>query len=95
MADEIRDEIISWNINFPIDRIWRKKYNIAFNSHCHREVSFLDQLFDIEEDNLFEEFFQKDEYVPNTGDWLKRKESSIEDSIESLRNEFKDLGNVG
>lgn len=92
MASSIRDDIIRWNINFPIDRIWRKKYNLAFNSSGHREVSFLDQLFDIEEDKLFEELASEEPYTPNVGDWLKTdKPKTQEDEISSLREEFKDL----
>lgn len=95
MDNGVRDKIIEWNINFPIDRTWRKKYNIAFNSLCHREISFLDQVFDLEEDKLFYELEHPEEYVPNIGDWLKvKEESSIEESIESMRNEFKDLIDV-
>lgn len=88
---EIRDYVISWNIRFPVDRWWRKKYNIAYNSLGHRESNFLDQLIEWEEDKLFSEF-EREEYEPNTGNWLKLKEpETIEDSIESLKNEFKDL----
>lgn len=96
MTKSIRDNIIKWNIDFPVDRIWRKKHNLAFNSSGHREVSFLDMLFDIEEDKLFEELATKEEYVPNIGDWLKPQEQKSEkDSIESLREEFKDLPDDG
>lgn len=92
--ESIKSSIIEWNNRFPIDRWWRKKYNIAFNSSTHRESSFLDQLLDYEEDKLFEEFFNKEKYVPNSGDWIKKPDLTkvnISDSIQSLRDEFKDI----
>ena len=92
--DEVRDFLINWNVKFPYDRSWRKKYNIPFNSVQHKEISFLDQALDIEEDKLFEELITREEYVPNVGDWLRVPEISaenLEESIESFREEFKDL----
>ena len=91
MDDKVRDFIIDWNIRFPIDRRWRKKFNIAFNSPQHRESCFLDQLIDIEEDNLFEELINTEKYKAGTGDWLKRQEpKSLEEDIQSMRDEFKE-----
>jgi len=94
MAEKnIRDYVIEWNSRFPYDRWWRKKYNIPFNSKDHKESSFLDQLFDYEEDIVFSELASKEEYVPNIGDWLRVGDSdqTLESSIKSLRDEFKDL----
>ena len=73
----LKNEIIRWNIRFPYDRRWRKKYNIAFNSPVHRESNFLDQLFDIREDEIFEEYSKKEVYTPNEGNWLNHRESEI------------------
>lgn len=91
MDDRIRNEIIKHNITFPFDRLWRKRYNIAFNSPTHRGTNFLDQVFDIEEDRLFEELQTKERYKPNTGDWLKSKESnlSFEEEIEQFNKNFE------
>ncbi|MEO6682379.1 MAG: hypothetical protein ABIN48_06095 [Ginsengibacter sp.] len=46
----LRKYIIEWNSKYPIDFIWRKKYGVAFGSPEHRHMSFLDMLFDIEEE---------------------------------------------
>lgn len=90
--EEVKNYIINWNYKFPIDRWWRKKYNIAFNSSGHRESSFLDQLFEFEEDKLFRELSEKDEYIPGSGNWLKTVEpKTMDESIQQLRDEFKDL----
>lgn len=90
--DDLKNYIISWNVRFPVDRWWRKKYNIALNSSVHRESSFLDQLLEYEEDKFFEEIIHQEEYKPGTGDWLKLHESKTqEQTIEQMRDEFKDL----
>ncbi len=88
---DIRDYIINWNLRFPMDYRWRKKYNIPFNSVKHRESCFLDQLIDLEEDKFFQELLsEEDEYRPGSGDWLKHEISdSIEDELEMLREESK------
>ena len=88
---DVRNSIIKWNLNFPYDRLWRKTYNLAFNSSGHREISFLDQVFQVEEDRLFEELQTKERYKPNTGDWLKSKESnlSFEEEIEQFNKNFE------
>lgn len=91
MDENIKDYILQWNFRFPYDRIWRKKYSLSFNSFGHRESNFLDQLFDIKEDELFEELQTREEYKPNTGNWLKPQESdnkSLEQEIEEFNKEF-------
>lgn len=90
--DDVRNYIIEWNSRFPVDRWWRKTFNIAFNSVSHRESSFLDQLIEYEEHKLFNEFENQEEYKPGTGDWLKSiQPKTVEESIEQLKDEFKDL----
>jgi len=89
-GEELRQFIIQWNYRFPFDRVWRKKYHLAFNSSGHRESSFLDQLIDIKEDEFFEEVKNKEEYIPNIGDFLKikDKDSSFKSEIEQFNKEF-------
>lgn len=90
--NSIRDSVIDWNIRFPIDKWWRKKYNIAFNSKSHRESNFLDQLFEYEEEKLFSELSSENKYIPGIGEWLGGKEpATMEESIAQLREEFKDV----
>lgn len=92
ISSDIRNYIVDWNIRFPIDRWWRKKYNIAFNSSAHRESNFLDQLIEFEEDKVFMELTEKDTYIPGQDDWLiPQKFESLADDIKSLREEFKDI----
>ena len=47
--------MIWWNNMFPLDRKYREKYKIAFNSPQHRELSQIDIYLDIIEDELFNE----------------------------------------
>ena len=92
--NELREKIIQHNLNFPYDRVWRKKYNVPYSSTLHKEISFLDQIFDIEEDRLFNELSEEQPYIPNTGNWLKQQKTtsdSIEDAIAEFRDEFKDI----
>lgn len=89
---DVRSFVISWSSRFPVDRWWRKKYNIAFNSPSHRESNFIDQIIEYQEDKLYAELNEKtEEYQPNTSNWLKHTVGSQDDEIESLRNEFQDL----
>jgi hypothetical protein len=88
--EDIKEFIYEWNTNYPVDRWWRKKYNIAFNSPAHRVSNFIDQLIDYYEDNIFtgllkkekeEEdniFYKSDKYIPGSGNWLRSQEISDE-----------------
>lgn len=78
--------VYQWSLAFPIDRYWRNKHKIAFNSPIHREVSFFDMRFEYEEDLIFERS-KEEEYIPNTGSWLK--ESALKDEDENLTEEEK------
>lgn len=50
---DLLKQIESWNIKFPFDYIWRRKYNIPFNSEVHRNMDFFHIKFDIEEERMF------------------------------------------
>lgn len=89
--NSVREKVIEWNLNFPIDRWWRKKHGVAFGSPEHREISFIDQLFEFEEDKLFEELSEENEYKPNVGDWLKVDDLTNEQFIEQAREEMKNF----
>lgn len=90
--DDVRNYVVAWSIRFPVDRWWRKKHGVAFNSLEHRESSFLDQLIEFEEDKLFYELSEVRQYVPNQGDWIVIKgDGTTSSAIQSLINEFEDL----
>jgi hypothetical protein len=79
--------VIRWNISFPIDLWFRKKYNIPFNSPAHNESDFIDQLFEFIEHQMLQEDVQKKEiYQPGKRNWLKQKKYSEKEMQEIFDN---------
>lgn len=68
--------ILQWNIENPVDRWWRSKHSIAFNSSSHREISFIDMYMEFYEETIYEKALkqtkkkEEDPYVPGTHDFL-------------------------
>lgn len=87
--NKIKNEVLKWNSRFPIDVWWRRKHNIPFMSLQHKEVTFLDQLFEYYEDKMIEEL-SEDKYKPNIGEFLKSngKKSKIDRIREEFENQF-------
>lgn len=92
---KIRKDIEAWNIRFPLDYWWRKKYNIPFNSPKHKEQSVIDTIMEYEEDLMYKEIIntpikEKDEekdYIPNSGHiWNPMKEVAQEISDDEFDN---------
>lgn len=87
MKNNIRRQVIVWNNRFPLDRWWRKKYNIAYLSNDHRESTFFCHCFEYFEEKVFEEYFAEqdkektdaDIYLPMTGDWWRGKKDKLEE----------------
>lgn len=71
----IQDLILRWNIDFPIDRWWRKLHDVSFNSHRHREISFIDMFIEWEEETIYNKLntLEEEKYIPNTGNFMKKK----------------------
>ena len=72
--------IIKWNNMFPKDRVYRKKYKIAFGSSEHRKINQIDVYLDALEDTLYDKhiklhFDEKEalETYKNKGVWLKER----------------------
>lgn len=81
---ELRQFIIDWNRLYPIDYVWRKKYNVAFNSPEHRSMSFIDMLIDFEEQEMIEKSIKK----------ANNEEMDVNDvemSVEEIDNEYDNL----
>lgn len=74
--DGLESFILNWNIDFPVDRWWRQKHSIAFNSAAHREVSFLDMYMEFYEDSLYQRMTAQSKresenpYIPGMHDFL-------------------------
>jgi len=92
----LKEFVYRWNRDFPIDKWYRNKHKVAFNSPIHREVSFFDMRFEYEEEQLFD---RRDiDYKIDTGDWLKLDKSIMEDDtlteeqkIHKFKKEFENL----
>ena len=98
--DDVKDFVLNWNLRYPIDRWWREKHNISFNSEVHRVSSFIDQLIEFEEDKMFRELIKEElekgkedneerlvkEYVPGYGNFLKKREFTPKDADEAFSN---------
>lgn len=82
--DELKDFILNWNIDFPIDRWWRKRHGVIFNSSAHREVSFIDMFIEFIEEGLYEDVVEKrkrleeDPYISGERNFLFFREASQE-----------------
>jgi len=92
----ITDFVLQWSLKYPIDKWWRDKYKVSFNSPQHRVLSFIDLRFEYEEDLLFHR--EERDYKPNTGNWLKEdnrvdQDASLTDSekMEKYKREFKSM----
>ena len=90
----IKEFIYNWNINCPIDKWYRDKYKIAFNSPTHRAISFIDILIEYEEFKVFDEM-KPDIYEPNKGDWIDttttEEHLTEEEKLELYKKEFEDI----
>jgi hypothetical protein len=91
LENDIDSFIYKWNAMYPMDRWWRERHKIAFNSPEHRVVSFLDIYTEWQEDRLYNKArmieTKNAEYKP--GDWLT--EHRIELSIEEEIREFEKI----
>ena len=97
--DNIKSFIYWWNSTYPIDRWWREKYKIPFNSKAHQAMNFIDMKLEFEEDRMYVELrTQKKDvtvYRPGYGDWLKKRKTvklnakEVDDLFDSF-----DIGNI-
>lgn len=56
---ELESFIKLWNVKFPYDRLWRKKYNIPFFSEAHLKASQIDIYLDLLEDRFIDRIQNK------------------------------------
>jgi len=87
-----KDFIIRWNNDHPLDKKYREKYNIAFNSPQHRQINQLDILLEYIEDQSFEQF-KSDYHIKavkaqqyKEGIWLEEKQLTSEESTDLFDN---------
>lgn len=90
---EIRNSIVKWNNQYPLDYYWRKKYNIPFGSEEHKNITFLEQTIDYEEDVMIKEYeksLKKDDQVSDSMPLVEGKrivtmsQTEIDDEFDNL-----------
>jgi hypothetical protein len=70
--------LVWWNNSYPYDRLYREKYNIAFNSPQHRALRQIDVRLSFFEDDVFKQAAEKrkiekeKEKRYSEGVWLER-----------------------
>ena len=67
------EAVLLWNLEFPIDRRWRKRHKVSFGSEQHLKTSFVSMLFEEEEDLLYDSFIPKEESEEEKNHFLKRR----------------------
>ena len=89
-AQDIKKFIVRWNDLYPIDYVWRKKYNIPFGSEKHKEVDFIDMLVDFEEQLMVEkslrggESDEDDNLLLDGRKVVKMTKQEIDDDFDNL-----------
>ena len=72
---DLEEFIYNWNIQNPIDRYYRQKYNLRYNSLEHRASCLIDMALEYVEDQLFK--YQESDYVPGKGEFLKEQKIEL------------------
>lgn len=94
-SKQIKEFVVEWNLKFPIDKWWRQKNKVAFNTRDHRDVSFIDIRFEYEEEKAYNELMDKGRYNPNSGNWINVEEKvdnlTDEEKIEKFKKEFDSI----
>lgn len=50
---DVKEFMLKWNMQYPLDRWWREKHDVAFGSLQHKEASLVNMAFEFEEDKYF------------------------------------------
>lgn len=76
----VKDEIYKWNSLYPLDKWWRDKYKISYNSDEHRNSCLLDIAQEYQEQKIFNkmyEDFSEPDY--KKGNWIDEVEIKMSD----------------
>lgn len=87
MKNKVKDQVIIWNEKFPLDLWWRKKHGVAFMSKHHKSISFLDQLFEWEEEQMYNEALEEE--MKARGLIEEVDERPEEEQIKDMQSEFE------
>lgn len=106
----IKESIIDWNVKFPYDYLWRKKYQISFNSLEHRSVSQIDIYFEMYEEYVIQESSKKQkekedllDFYKSSGKWLRKlsdvsyvtpTQEKLEESSKLVEEAFRKINKI-
>lgn len=83
----MRDFVIQWNNKYPLDRWFREKYKLRFNSQEHRGTNLVDVYFQFVEERIFEDIrkesrekAEKEKRYQEEG-WLRPRKVEVPDEI--------------
>lgn len=76
-AKNLKEFIAIWNNKFPLDKWYREKYKIQFNSEAHKSISLIDVYFEYLEDYIY---IHRPHKLKN-----KKRNAEIKDSLEELK----------
>lgn len=99
-SKNIQEFVINWNNQIPIDRWYRQKYNIPFNSITHKSTNIIDMFIDFYEyikflpkkKNEEENSYEEEKYIKGKGNFMKISRYSKKD-IDKLFDEL-DIDNM-
>jgi hypothetical protein len=81
----IKQFVLLWNNRYPLDRWFRKRYSVTFNSQEHRKSNLLDVYFEFLEESVFEKSNknlsiqkQKEDKYKKNG-WLQERSVKFEE----------------
>ncbi|WP_291911016.1 hypothetical protein [Chitinophaga sp. CB10] len=93
--DNLKLYAVKWNSRFPLDKWYRKKYQVGFGTAAHRELCQINILIEFLEEEAFKEagefyLHQKEtEKELQKGSWIRERSNPVEE--EKL---FEDLSNI-
>lgn len=74
--------VINWNNTWPLDRWYRQKYKIPFNSIQHQDVSQIDVYFEWREEQAFKKY-EKDTLKKAEKDKLYKEGTWLSNIVDS------------
>jgi hypothetical protein len=91
-----RSYILGWNIQFPLDLWWRKKYKVAFASKEHKETNWFDiyleyvefKLLTSDEESGTHNITMDEETMPNK-EFVAEAFGNMADFLDNINNKEK------
>ena len=94
---DVRHSINRWNVLYPLDKWFRDKYKIRYNSQEHREIDIVDIRVVYEEDSMYKKAIselvnnREKRYIPGKGEWLNKQPPPKELNKEEIEDLYENL----